>query len=254
MDSGMKSILARLPRLSRVEKAAKAVAELLGPRLAMGLGAAAVVGLLLVLLAREIREGELDAFDTTARLTVHGVSSPAATAFFERLTDLGSPLFLVPATLLSAFGFLLRKRIRGALLLVVTMLGVSLLNWLLKLAFARARPEPFFGLAVPDSYSFPSGHALASFCFYGSLAALLAVRVRSRPLRVVIWTVGALMVLSIGFSRVYLGVHYVTDVVAGFGVGFVWVLTVASADRLMRRRLDKRGARAAVAEAPPGPA
>jgi membrane-associated phospholipid phosphatase len=240
----------RLPRLSRIRAAAKTVAERLGPRLGLGLGAAAVVGLLLIGLGGEVGEGETQAFDDAIRSAVQFVASPSATRLFRTMTDLGSGWLLTPATILCAFGFLLRKRIRGAILLSVTMLGVAVLDHGLKLAFARARPEPFFGVPVPPSYSFPSGHALGAFCFYGALAALLAVRVRSLPLRVVIWTAAALVILAVGFSRVYLGVHYATDVVAGFGVGFVWVLTVASADRMLRRG-DKPGPRPAAAERPP---
>src|SRR5205809_746795 len=94
------------------------------------------------------------------------------------------PLFLIPATLVCAFVFLHLRRIRGAILLTVTMAGVTLLNWILKGIFQRPRPLPFFGLTTPTSYSFPSGHSLASFCFYGALAALVTARLRSRALRV----------------------------------------------------------------------
>ncbi|HUG52754.1 MAG TPA: phosphatase PAP2 family protein [Vicinamibacteria bacterium] len=239
-----------LPRLSRIRAAVVVLTERLGPRLALGLLAAAGVALLLAGLADEVRDGEVQPLDDAVHSVLRDVSSPRATEVLRVLTDLGSGWVLTPATIVCAFGFLARRRIRGAVLLSVTMLGVAALDWMLKLTFARDRPSPFFGDAVPDSYSFPSGHALAAFCFWGVLAALLAVRVRSRAVRVVIWTAAAVVILAVGFSRVYLGVHYATDVVAGFGVGFIWVLTVASADRMLRGG-DRAGARGAPAAEPP---
>ena len=90
---------------------------------------------------------------------------------------------------------------------------------------------------MPDSFSFPSGHALFATCFFGGLAVLLSHRLRSRLLQVLIWIVALLLIVLIGASRVYLGVHYPTDVLGGFAVGIVWVVSVALGDRLAERRL-----------------
>lgn len=248
---GLAAILKPLPRLSRVCTAVKTVAERLGPRLGLGLLVAAVVMVLFALLASEVREGATQRFDDAFRLTVRGVASPRITSVLSATTRVGSFVVLLPLTVVAALVFLEMRRIRGAILLIVTMLGVTLLNWVLKLFFQRERPVPFFGLDTPSSYSFPSGHALASFCFYGALAALVTARLRSRALRLAVWGAAALVIVAVGFSRVYLGVHYVSDVIAGYAVGFVWVLTVASADRMFRRE-DKRGSRPAAAEPPPG--
>jgi membrane-associated phospholipid phosphatase len=248
---GLASLLKPLPRLSRIRTAVKTVAERLGPRLALGLLAAAVVMVLFALLAKEVREGNTQRFDDAFRLTVRGVASPTLTSVLSAITQLGSPVVLFPLTAVAALVFLEMRRIRGAILMVVTMLGVALLNQVLKVFFQRERPVPFFGLATPSSWSFPSGHAMASFCFYGALAALVTARLRSRALRLAVWAAAAVIIFAVGFSRIYLGVHYLSDVVAGYAVGFVWVLTVASADRMFRRA-DKRGARPAAAEPPPG--
>jgi membrane-associated phospholipid phosphatase len=240
-----------LPRVSRIRTAAKTVADRLGPRLGLGLLAAVIVAILLAVLASEVREGEVQPFDDAVRMGVHGVSSPAATGVLHAITQLGSPFFLIPLTIIASLVFLHLRRIRGAILLTATMVGVTLLNWILKLLFQRARPVAFFGLDTPTSYSFPSGHALASFCLYGALAALVTARLRSPVLRAAVWAAAMLIVVAVGFSRVYLGVHYPSDVIAGYAAGFVWVLTVASADRVFRRA-DERGSKAAVAEPPPG--
>ena len=240
-----------LPRVSRIRTALKTVRDRLGPRLGLGLLAALIVLILFGLLAEEVREGGVQPVDDAIRMAVHGVSSPNATAVLHAVTQLGSPFFLIPMTMVASLIFLHLRRIRGAILLTATMVGVSILNWVLKIFFQRARPEPFFGLSVPSSYSFPSGHSLASFCFYGALAALVAARLRSPVLRALVWAAAATIVIAVGFSRVYLGVHYPSDVIAGYATGFVWVLTVASADRVFRRA-DERGSKAAVAEPPPG--
>jgi len=240
-----------LPRLSRIRSAFKTMAERLGPRMGVGLLAAVIVTVLFGVLASEVHEGETQHFDDALRMTVYGVASPRATTVLHAITQLGSPLFLLPMTIVFALIFLRQRRIRGAILLTATMVGVSLLNWILKAVFQRPRPLPFFGLTVPASYSFPSGHSLAAFCFYGALAALVTARLRSVFWSAVVWAGAVVIIVAVGFSRLYLGVHYPSDIIGGYATGFVWVLTVASADRMFRRA-DQRGAKTAVAEPPPG--
>jgi undecaprenyl-diphosphatase len=102
------------------------------------------------------------------------------------------------------------------------MAGAVVLDNLLKYAFHRVRPEPFFGIS-PETYSFPSGHVLFSACFYGMLGLVFAADVRSVLSRAAIWAAAALLVSAIGLSRIYLGVHYPTDVIAGLLVGLFWL-------------------------------
>jgi undecaprenyl-diphosphatase len=113
------------------------------------------------------------------------------------------------------------------------MIGMAVLDITLKLAFLRPRPVAYFGTA-PTTYSFPSGHAMGSFCFYGVLAAILAARAKSRRTKWCIWAGAALLIGMIGFSRVYLGVHYPSDVIAGYCAGAVWVGAVASLSRIWK--------------------
>ncbi len=149
----------------------------------------------------------------------------------QRVTLLGSPtvLSVLFATVLVICIFI--KRRRPAAWLAIAMGGAFALDFTLKQAFHRARPVPFFGLG-PHSYSFPSGHALGSFCFYGVVAGLLTARIRNRPVRVLIWTACAALVIAIGFSRIYLGVHYATDVIAGYIAAAIWISTLLVADRM----------------------
>jgi undecaprenyl-diphosphatase len=115
------------------------------------------------------------------------------------------------------------------------MAGATVLNFLLKLNFQRARPAAFFATALPDSFSFPSGHALLSSCFYGILAYWISTRCANVFIQTAVWIAALLLVAAIGLSRVYLGVHYPSDVVAGYAVGTFWVVLVVMVDRQTRR-------------------
>lgn len=106
--------------------------------------------------------------------------------------------------------------------LAICLAGGGLLSFLLKNTFQRLRPDSFF-LVKETSFSFPSGHALAAMCFYGMLAFFIMRETSSWPLRLLIVTLTLILSLAIGISRIYLGVHYPTDVVAGYAVGFMWL-------------------------------
>jgi len=142
---------------------------------------------------------------------------------------------LIIGVFISLAVFLSVRWRRAALWLVISILGALVLDLSLKYAFHRARPTPFFG-PLPHTYSFPSGHALFSFCFYGVLAGLLADRVRSFKLRILVWTLAALLVAAIGVSRIYLGVHYPSDVIAGYLAATLWVSTMIAVDRVKKQR------------------
>jgi undecaprenyl-diphosphatase len=187
-------------------------------------------------LADEMLEGDTKHFDDTIRAFVHEFAAPALTKTMQLASFLGSTLFLIVFGLLVLVGLFWRKHRRGAILFAITTIGASALLVTLKLAFRRARPEPFFDTILPASYSFPSGHSLASFCFYGALAAILTARVKNVWLKTIIWTAAAILIALIGISRIYLGVHYPSDVVAGFVVGLIWVITIEIGDKLIHAR------------------
>ncbi len=136
--------------------------------------------------------------------------------------DVMVPLVLVILVVLAGMGIR-----RQAILLITTLTGAALLESSLKLIFHRVRPEPFFGLAVPNSYAFPSGHAMVALCFYTALAWIISDRLATRWLRVVVWAVAAFLVGLIGFSRIYLGVHYPSDVLGGYAAGALWMASLA---------------------------
>jgi undecaprenyl-diphosphatase len=188
-------------------------------------------------LAREVFEGEFTNFDLHIRSIVHGYANPSLTWAMEALSDLGSPVFLSGLFVVLIAIFLFVRWRYAAIWLAIAMVGTVGLDVTLKDLFHRARPVPYF-IPDPGSYSFPSGHALGSFCFYMVLAGLLTARMRNLAARILTWLLAALLVGAIGFSRVYLGVHWPTDVIAGYAAAAFWVGGLVSVDRY-RRRLSR---------------
>jgi len=187
-------------------------------------------------LADEMLEGDTRNFDETVRMFVHEWASPFLTGVMQTASFLGSTLFLILFGVIIVVALYLRKHRHGAILFTITTVGSSLLLVMLKLAFRRARPEPFFDTILPSSYSFPSGHSLASFCFYGALAVILTDRTEKLWQQIIVWILSLAMILLIGISRIYLGVHHPSDVVAGYAVAFIWVVTIAIGDKLIHAR------------------
>jgi undecaprenyl-diphosphatase len=203
-------------------------------QLLVGLASAVSFLILFGWLSEEVFEGELQQFDFRVRTLVHAYSNPPLTSIMQALTFLGSIGFLSALFTILVFVFLARGLKRPAIWLAVAVGGSVVLDVSLKLAFHRARPVPFFG-PVPLTYSFPSGHALSSLCFYGVLAGLWSARIQSRVARILAWSVTGALVAGIGLSRIYLGVHYPTDVIAGYLAGAIWVSTLLFAARVRLR-------------------
>lgn len=111
--------------------------------------------------------------------------------------------------------------------LLMCLAGSAALNYLLKHLFERARPE-LFRVVDAAGYSFPSGHAMVSLCFYGMSAYLLSRRWRQFVWRLLIYGLAAILITAIGLSRIYLGVHYPTDVLAGYTAGMTWLVICIS--------------------------
>ena len=218
----------------------KRLFEFISLSLLLGLTAAVSTLVFFGWLANEVLDGETRQFDEVTREAIHQLASPAMTTVMRGISFLGSMLFLLIATAAVITWFATRKWGREAKLMAATMIGASALNMTLKLAFKRTRPVPFFDLLPPESYSFPSGHALTSACFYGAFAAIIAARMKSRRARILVWIVCATTFVLIGLSRIYLGVHYTTDVIAGFAAALIWILVVRFVEMTLRRRRKRK--------------
>jgi membrane-associated phospholipid phosphatase len=212
-------------------------APFIGAALAAGLLAAAVALLVFVSLGYQVRSGAPTGVDLTVRTWVHSLETPRLTDAMWAASYYGAPVRLLPLGLAAAAVFQIRRWRRGAVLVLVAIAGAGVLNLGLKTLFGRARPEAFFDqYPVPESFSFPSGHALFAACFFGGIAVLASHRLNSWVAEIVVWLACVFLILLIGVSRIYLGVHYPTDVIGGFAVGIVWVMSVALGDRLAERR------------------
>jgi membrane-associated phospholipid phosphatase len=182
-------------------------------------------------LAEEMLEGDTQRFDSFVRTAIHQHATPGLTRLMLGFSFLGSVATVSVLCLVLLSAFLCFRRVRLAALLGITMIGMAALDFSLKLAFHRPRPVAFFG-SSPSSYSFPSGHAFGALCFYGVLAAISAARARGKAAKSCIWTGAVLLIGMIGLSRIYLGVHYPSDVIAGYCAGAVWVGAVGFLDQL----------------------
>ncbi len=209
------------------------------PVLAGSLGSALLALVLFSWLAEEVFAGQTRQFDAYLRGFIHQYASQRLTALMQFVTLLGSPQVLFSLFGVISIVFLIARWRRAAAWLALGTIGSVVLDTTLKVLFHRARPEPFFS-PMPNSYSFPSGHALSSFCFYGILAALLDARIKNAWVRWSIWAAAALLVLLIGLSRIYLGVHFPTDVIAGYCAAAVWVSALLFVDRVTEGAVARR--------------
>jgi membrane-associated phospholipid phosphatase len=198
------------------------------------LAAASLSLFLFVWIAETFSNPRAQAFDLAIRGRLHQHASHLVTQAMIAFSRLGEPGVAIGATLTIGI-FLWLRRYGVALWMVISLVGAALLNVSLKLAFHRLRPPAFFG-PQPDDFSFPSGHALVSACFYGTLAGLIADRIRPVYGRALIWALCLFVIAGVGLSRIYLGVHYPSDVVAGYLVAAGWVSILIALDRLWMRR------------------
>lgn len=158
-------------------------------------------------------------------------------------TDLGSIVGLTLQTVLGLVILLWRKARRwqqDIVLLLMAICGAGLLNAGLKELFARARPDLYPGPYQLSSYSFPSGHSMASAAFYGTVAWIIARHTRRRGLKWLIALAAAIITMLIGLSRMYFSVHYPSDVFGGFVAGAAWVMAVDAVSSVWRWRLTRR--------------
>ena len=184
-----------------------------------------VSSLLFAALALLVVLGVTDNLDAATRAGINRWASPNLTALAEGASFIGSVAVLFSLTAVVAIGLWAGGRPRAALMLMLVMGIAGIVNNAIKLTFARARPEAFFG-AVPDSYSFASGHALFSACFFSVVAGLIEGKLTSWWQRAVVWLLACSIVAAIGWSRIYLGVHYLTDVIAGFALAALIICLV----------------------------
>ncbi|MBR8840128.1 MAG: phosphatase PAP2 family protein [Stigonema ocellatum SAG 48.90 = DSM 106950] len=200
------------------------------PRLASLIATIGVVGLAICLiilfvlakLAGEVLEGEAFAFDTSFLLWLHQFANPNLDNVMLTITHLGDPNIVVIVVGVTLGTLWWRHYREEAKIFVLACLGALILNTGLKLAFGKVRPQLWHQLISETSFSFPSGHALGSLVLYGFLAYALAIHYPKQAK--FIYSFAVVLIAAIGVSRLYLGVHWPTDIIAGYGVGCLWLM------------------------------
>jgi len=189
-------------------------------------GAAALAAF--VGIAKVVLEGFVQSWDDAALRWITGYRTPGLTQVALQVTTLGTSLVLTMVIVVSATFLWLTRHRHSAYLLAASFFGAWLLNVMLKDVFERPRPLVVHALAPAGSASFPSGHAMSAMAAYGAIALLVARLEPGRGARIATWILAALVVLGIGASRLYLGVHYPSDVLGGFAAGLAWVAFAAA--------------------------
>lgn len=181
--------------------------------------------LLFSFLVKEIFIDKKQAFDfhVFSWIADHLIS-PTNTAIMQSVTFLGTHVFLIPANVvLTAYFLFVRKHRWYSIKVAAIALSSTAMMLLLKSIFSRQRPLiPLLKPAL--GYSFPSGHSMMSFSFYGLLIYLTYKYVENKVLKSLLIAFLIVLILLIGFSRIYLRVHYASDVLAGFSVGIIWLV------------------------------
>lgn len=201
-----------------------AVAAFLTIGVVVGLGASSAF----IIFAAIVSGGATQRFDESVLRWLDGFRTPFLDEAALEVTSLGNGIVLIVLVLVASV-FLWQTHHRWSVyLLLIAALGGKFLNSVLKGWFDRPRPSIVEHVDVVHSMSFPSGHAMASLVVYGSVAYVVGRLEPTVLLRRTTWALASLLILAIGVSRMYLGVHYPSDVLAGFVAGLAWLAFVSA--------------------------
>jgi len=178
----------------------------------------------------------LAALDVQVAMWLHAHAIPALTAIMLAVTQLHSTVAMTVLSVVFAVALARLRERYWILTLACSVGGAMLLNLLLKQAYERARPHFDDPLVTLGTYSFPSGHTTAAVAFYGVLAAFLVSRFYDRRLRAAIATGAIAMIALVAFSRMYLGAHYLSDVLAALCSSTAWLVLCLSGGHALARK------------------
>lgn len=192
-------------------------------------------------IADEIFDAETLALDQAILLSIYRIHTQWLSLAMIGITTVGGPSALFGLTVIFCIVLLLKRYWMDAIIgFIAVGGGIALNNWL-KTLFQRSRPELWERIVNVDFYSFPSGHAMTALIVYGFFGYWLATR--SRLPRGLTLSITVLLILLVGFSRLYLGVHWPTDVIAGYAAGLVWLIACLLSLDIWTRRQAVRQAR-----------
>ena len=185
-----------------------------------------IIGIFIVLfiyMSKRITGDALISFDQAIITAIQSTISERNTVWMLWITELGSVKWITFFVIATAIGMLMKKKYSLAIFITGSSGIGALFNMWLKWLFKRERPD-ILPLINEESYSFPSGHAMGSFIFYGSLAFVIIHLVHKKSRQWIGIVVNLILILIIGLSRIYLGVHFPSDIVGGYLAGAAWLL------------------------------
>lgn len=166
------------------------------------------------------------------KIIIEQLRTPTLTIIMKTVTKLSDTNFMVVITTLLTLLFLFKwKRKNISKLIPCNLIFISSLNQILKAIFQRERPIGY-RLIEMSGFSFPSGHAMVSMAFYGLLIYIIYHLIETKKLKIFLITLNALAIILVGISRVYLGVHYLSDVITGYCISIIYLFLLT---KLLRK-------------------
>lgn len=156
---------------------------------------------------------------------VQNIRSEILTKFFKAITYLGEWKWIFVAILILVITFIIKKYWQHLILLIAATLGSEIFIYSIKHLIKRTRPS-FLSIILENDFSFPSGHSLIAISFYGILTYFLSQKFYKKWQKIIIWTSVGFLIIMISFSRIYLGVHWFSDVIAGIIAGLIWLIII----------------------------
>lgn len=188
---------------------------------------ASILALYIMLTENTYIELKMDIFDHIITSSIRQFTHPRLNFIMIAITTIGSGYCYALVVLIILLILSFYQRWREACILSLCLIGACSSNYLLKHFFERSRPNLARVVDI-SGYSFPSGHAMVSLCFYGLIAYLVSRQISSRCWRFLLFAFTTLLIIAIGISRIYLGVHYPSDVIGGYLAGTTWLFICIS--------------------------
>lgn len=180
----------------------------------------AICSITFVMILVNVLANEIIYFDSLVYNFVSKFIKEPVTSILKVITNLSGPVFLITVTFCV---LLINKNRKFGECIVINLALVTVINQILKFIIQRPRPTRLQHLIAENGYSFPSGHSMVSMAFYGLLIYFAYTKTKNRKRRWTICILLAMLILAIGTSRIYLGVHYASDVVGGFALAIIYL-------------------------------
>lgn len=192
--------------------------------------------LIFLFLAVELVENKLLIFDQSVYNFISSIMNPFWTSFFKIVTNFAN---LITFIIICFFSFFFFKDRKNTYYIYLNLANVVLLNFILKEIFGRSRPSDIM-LITETGYSFPSGHSMAAMAFYGFLIYLIHKMKWQQKTKITFTIILSILILLIGISRIYLGVHYASDVIAGFSISLVYLIIYITIIEKVGRKYEEK--------------